>query len=109
MNSIQYEPAIIREFASKLYAEANRVILLWAILLAVPGAGIGGAIGYLFLAGWEAEAAGGVLGGILGIGVLGGLGRSIGERKAFILKLQAQLALCQVAIEENSKKRAGTI
>ena len=108
MNSIQYEPAIIREFASKLYAEANRVILLWAILLAVPGAGIGGAIGYN-LAGWGAKAAGGVLGGLLGLGVLGGLGRYIGERKAFILKLQAQLALCQVAIEENSKKRAGTI
>jgi hypothetical protein len=40
--------------------------------------------------------------GLLGAVVVGFIGYKIGEGKAFALKLQAQTALCQVRIEENT-------
>lgn len=40
----------------------------------------------------------------LGAVVAGLIGYAIGTEKAFQLKLQAQTALCQVKIEENTRK-----
>ena len=92
----QYDPKIIVEFADRLHSQANSIIMRHMAI----GALVGCAIGY-------AAGRGGDSVGIatLIIGVIGGaMGYSIGEQKAFTLKLQAQMALCQAKIEENTRK-----
>ena len=45
---------------------------------------------------------------VLAIGLLGGLvGATVGQRKAFEYKLQAQLTLCQMQTEFNTRQKAG--
>jgi hypothetical protein len=45
---------------------------------------------------------------LIGILVVGLLGFWIGWNKAFILKLHAQIALCQAKIEENTRNSMKT-
>lgn len=92
---IEYDPRIIEKFAIRLYRTAWIVIVLLT-LIGLAGGGFGG----YSLASWGDDeivwAAGGAL-------ILGGLGFWLGWEVAFRLKLRAQLALCQVQIEENTR------
>lgn len=88
---VQYEPEIIYQFAERLYSKATTIVAVYA----VAGAVIGIFIGY-GMKGWTSAIIGGV--------ILGGVGWYLGTEKAFALKLQAQTALCQAAIERNSRK-----
>ena len=45
------------------------------------------------------------LGATLGVLIGAGLGFYLGQQKAFILKLQAQTALCQAQIERNTRSK----
>ena len=98
-NSIEYDPNIIQEFAKRLYRQASTIVaayviggilvgaIIGSILVALPrGANIAPGVGLLF---------GGIFGGIFGY--------IRGAEKAFKLKLEAQLALCQVQIESNTR------
>jgi hypothetical protein len=100
-SSIEYDAAIIHQFAGHLYAQARAIIVRYTILGVMTGAlaaGIGGAA----LARDEAAgAAGGLLGALIG----GALGLSAGRDRAFALKLQAQTALCQLQIEANTRTK----
>ncbi len=87
---VTYDPKIIREFANTLYERANTIILVHTIISALVGAAMGGAL---------KGGGGAIIGLILG----GALGCYLGVQKAFALKLQAQTALCQVQIEENTR------
>lgn len=87
-----YDSKIIYEMADKLYKKADSIIVTYTAL----GALILGALGILGMA------AVGIL--PLITAVIGGIiGFVIGQEKAFELKLQAQVALCQVKIEENTR------
>jgi len=88
----RYDARIIIEFAHQLYDQANLVLVLFTI----GGIVIGGGGGALI----STEIA------VIGALVLGSIGYFIGQTRAFQLKLQAQQALCQVAIEENTRKLA---
>ena len=46
---------------------------------------------------------GALIGGSIGALVLGLIAFSLGQQKAFALRLQAQVALCQVQIEANTR------
>lgn len=85
-----YDPAVIQEFADRLYAKASGIIRSYTILGLIL-------LGFAGLATSEPilGAVGAVIGGIVGY--------SMGKEKAFAHKLQAQTALCQVQIEKNSK------
>lgn len=103
MASPSYDPIVIRKFAKALYSRARSIILVWTFI----GAAIGGGGGYFLGSGWvlsgsnvDAE----LVFAAVGLALLGGVGFVFGSARAFMLKLQAQIALCQVQIEENTRK-----
>jgi hypothetical protein len=92
-----YDPSVIQKFADDLYAQAATTMAVYALVGCVAG----GAIGYELLAVASAESAS--TGAIIGLVIGGLLGFATGTRIGFGLKLQAQVALCQVRIEENTR------
>lgn len=110
----RYDPSIIRHFADMLYARARAIVLTYTIVGFLLGGATGaGAAGLLFImlatfGGARSNAAFVVLmvAGSAGAvcAILGAIvGRNAGLAKAFGLKLQAQTALCQVQIEQNTR------
>lgn len=97
--TVQYDSNIIREHAVALYSRAARIVFMTGLLGCVFGAIAGSVLG---------ASSGGspaffmVLGALLGTLV----GVSMGRGRAFVLQLQAQTALCQVAIEANTRRAA---
>lgn len=87
---VTYEPNVIQEFSGRLYAKAKNIILSYTILGIII-------LGFAGIATQQPifGAIGAVIGGLIGY--------SMGKEKAFQYKLQAQTALCQVKIEENSR------
>lgn len=87
----KYEPEVIQEFADRLYAQAKSIIATYtfmgALLLGFAGLAI-------------ADPILGLIGALAG----GATGYNLGKEKAFLLKLKAQTALCQVQTEINSRK-----
>ena len=88
---MEYDAKVIVEFASKLYIKAKSIVLTYIVLGALVGA----------FTGFAATQHG--IGAIVGGFIVGAIGYSLGSDKAFQLKLQAQVALCQVQIEKNSR------
>lgn len=101
---LDFDSNIIRQFASRLYRRADSIIVSYVLfglvfgatmgLLGVSKLGVGqfNPLVVLFLS--------------AGMGVL--VGYAIGAEKAFKLRLEAQIALCQVQIEKNTKSLATT-
>lgn len=87
---IRYDASIIREFAQSLYNQAESTVLIYTIGGIVIGVGLGYLISTVAL--------------LIGAVIIGGIGYMIGQARAFQLKLQAQVALCQVQIEENTRQ-----
>lgn len=104
---VQYDPAVIKEFAERLYRRANGL----AIGYAIRGFILTAAVGLLAfslsggrLSGAEVIFIGGIA-GVLGAGV----GWSIGRERGFKLRLEAQQALCQLAIEANTRASGASV
>jgi hypothetical protein len=94
---VQYDPSIIQQMADALYTQAKGIEARYALL----GLLLGGCSGY---AGAAAADFGVPLILLIGGAVTGALlGFGIARPKAFLLRLQAQQALCQVKIEENTR------
>lgn len=89
---VRYDENIIKRFAQNLYDQAN----LTVILFTASGVLLGGGGGSLVLE---------QVGMIVGAVIFGFIGYLIGQTRAFQLKLQAQVALCQVQIEQNTRSR----
>ena len=92
----EYQPHIIEEFADRLYAQASSIIISHTVL----GGVIGAVAGYGATRGTSINGVAWMASGL----VIGAIGYSIGKQKAFTLKLQAQTSLCQVKIEQNTRK-----
>jgi hypothetical protein len=99
---ITYDSGIIEKYAARLYRQARVAIVLYALMMGVVGVfGSASAFG----GGLSAFRSGSpklvvpIAGGVLGIL----LGTAIGIARAFTLRLQAQVALCQVQIEKNTR------
>jgi hypothetical protein len=92
---VQYDRSVIQTFANSLYAQANSIIAVCTII----GVVIGGVGGYFV----PIDDMQGILAGGGAI-IVGLIGFQIGRQRAFALKLQAQTALCQAKIEENTGK-----
>jgi len=93
---VAYDPDIIQQMADGLYKQAKGIETRYALLGVIIG-GVGGFAGAATV-GFDVPL-------ILAVGgaVVGGLmGYSIAKPKAFLLRLQAQQALCQVRIEANT-------
>ena len=93
--SVHYDEAIIRKFAQQLYNRANFIIVLCILVGGAGGFLVGGALG-------ERGSVDNALAIFAVIGAL--IGAAIGTSLAFKYKLQAQVALCQVKIEKNTRR-----
>ena len=93
---VRYDPSLIQRHAQQLYERA------WvSVVLSTFGGAFIGLLGGLVFR--ETAYALVVL---VTVPFGGGVGFMIGAQRAFALRLQAQLALCQVAIERNTRRAA---
>lgn len=92
---------IIEQFADTLYRKADRIVQNAMILFGLIGAFLGFAIGAT-----TRSLLASLIIALIGILICGYLGRIYGEMKAFVLRLEAQRALCEVEIEKNTRKTA---
>ena len=95
---VVYDPKIILAFAEALYRRAASIVATYTVLGTLVGAGLGGAVG--------SQGDRGLIGMAIGAVVFGAVAFGIGQQKAFALRLQAQVALCQVQIEANTRRSA---
>jgi len=93
---VQYDPAVIQEFAERLYKKAMSVVVTYTMI----GVLLGSAIGFFI-----EHSRGRIDMSFLYIGLIVGavIGYVIGNEKAFWIRLAAQAALCQVQIEKNTR------
>lgn len=95
---VEYDPKIIRDYAEGMYKQAQSIVTCYffiGIFLAVIVFShisdlLKGEFDFLIIA--------------IGVFVGGVIGLFAGKNRAFEMKLNAQQALCQVAIQENIKK-----
>ena len=90
-----YDPKLLRALAEQLNAQARTAVVVGIFAGAVTGGLFGFAASLIFMLSHSLLIPGAAVGAILGI--------FAGRRKAQALKLQAQMALCQIQIEENSR------
>jgi F0F1-type ATP synthase assembly protein I len=92
---VKYDASIIQQFADRLYKRASSIVASLTVIGILFGFGIGYALDYAYDLGTIGLIVGAALGAIIGF--------AIGQERAFVLKLQAQVALCQVQIEQNTR------
>jgi F0F1-type ATP synthase assembly protein I len=88
-----YDPKLLRKLAEKLDAQARTAVVGGIVAGAVTGSLFGYAAALMFSTPYSLVLPGLMVGSIIGI--------FAGRRKAHALKLQAQMAYCQIKIEEN--------
>ena len=93
---VSYDPKLVYEFADRFYRRAGHVVVSSVVVGLLAGILVGRLL---------TEAFGGYTWAIAAVAGL--IGYAAGSQRAFALKLQAQQALCQVKIEENTRASAG--
>lgn len=94
--AVQYDPQVIAQHAEALYRRASRIVLTYGVVGFLVGAAVLGAVASQRSVGGVMVLVGGLVGALMGV--------SIGRSRAFVYQLQAQQALCQVAIELNTRR-----
>lgn len=94
---VNYSSEVIEQFAAGLYKEADSTVLTYTAVGFLLGGTAGFLVSFPFLVLLAVVPAG--IGAVIGAVI----GRSMGQAAAFKLRLQAQQALCQVAIEKNTR------
>lgn len=93
---MEYDKKILLEFADRLYKRARSIVVFYSIVGAFVGLILGAWVGVVVKHPVM----------ILVCFILGIVfGFVFGTNKAFQLKLQAQLTMCQVQIEENTHSK----
>lgn len=108
---VSYDPNLIIQFADRLYARANRLIATYVIRGFLLGGLVPGLLFFIVsrVAGGAGLRMGEGLCVFLPLGAIGAaIGWSIATEKVFVLKLQAQQALCQLQIEMNTRKQGAS-
>lgn len=100
------------QYASRLYARADFVVYRETFIGLLIGCVAGYSIGLLLPLTKVAHSLPGHVQLVVGVGggILGTLiGWAVGNDKAFDLRLQAQMALCQAQIEANTRTAAARV
>lgn len=95
---IAFDPRVIQEFADRLYAQADSIIAQSTALATLMGAAVGYMISVI-----SHEPAQAGISTISCAGIAGIMGYLRGREKAFKLRLDAQLALCEIYTERNTR------
>lgn len=103
-----YDPAVIQQIADDLYSEADAIVSAATTRGVLGGGVLGLALGMLFMSA-GGQAGDGAVGALLIWIVIfgaGGYAMVIGpaRRQALQLRYQAQLALCQMRTELNTRR-----
>ena len=95
---MQYDPKVIKEHAERLIQQSQSIVPIQFFIGVFSGMIIFGGVTAWLDIGFDFV--------IISIGVLigGVMGYGSGQNRSFELKLQAQMALCQAQIEQNTKK-----
>jgi hypothetical protein len=89
-----YDSGVIEEFADRLYTRAASIVSFYVLFGLLVGAGAGFGV--------KMETRNDIAGWITVV-VTVALAYYFGQQRAFQLRLQAQIALCQVQIEKNTR------
>lgn len=98
---MKYDAAIIEQHASAFYAQADMIELYYSLVGGLLGCGLAAVVIVL-----TQEAAPWNFSGLCMIPLAGFVGRSIGKRRSFHLRLQAQLIMQKVRFEDNTHRMA---
>src|SRR5262245_20934113 len=95
MTSVQYDAAVIQQFAERLYSIARRIVVTATILGALVGLILGAVLAAAMQGRSDSFGSGSSSMLVMGVvTVLGGLlGFSYGMQRSFILRFQAQIPL----------------
>lgn len=96
MARAEYDPAIIQQFADNLYKKAQKIITEFTISGMLISAVLG-----MFL--YFSPLKNSIIIWVVAIPLPSFVGYTIGSQLAFSLKLKAQIALCMMQIEENTR------
>jgi hypothetical protein len=109
---VAYDPDVILRFVNRLYRRARTVV----ITSTIGGVLSGGIIGFFVVLFFDQrtprlpsrfsldELGTELIACLIGAVLCGLVGFLAGRERAFLLRLQAQTALCQAKIEENTRK-----
>lgn len=108
--NVEYNPSIIQTFANRLYSQANSIVFVFTILGLASGAFIGFVLSDGQGGGFEGIGRVGtdntkLIYEVAGAVIFGSIGFAMGSSLAFRFRLQAQVALCQKTIEENTRRK----
>jgi hypothetical protein len=92
-----YDPNLLRTLAERLNAQARTAVVVGIVAGTVTGGLFGFAASLIFMLSHSLLIPGAIMGAVLGI--------FAGRRKAQALRLQAQMALCQIQIEANTRQK----
>ncbi len=109
---VAYDPAVIQKFVDRLYRRARTTV----ISSTIGGVLFGGLLG--FWLSWLLDSGSvrvprhlsldelgtELIACLIGAVLFGLIGLMAGRERAFMLRLQAQVALCQAKIEENTRQ-----
>ena len=91
-----YDASVIITFTDNLYAQAGNVVATYSVIGVLVGGAVGAVIANVAHIAWPMVA-------LAGAAIVGAVAFQLGQQKAFSLRLQAQIALCQVQIEANTR------
>ncbi len=100
VEALAYSPSDIDNCARRRYSLAASIVRSATVTGALVAAVALGALGYMATKGTSGALVGGVVGLIIG----GLMGYEAGMNRAVLIKLQAQVALCTMQIEWNTRK-----
>ena len=109
---VAYDPSVIQKFVDRLYRRAKTITITSTIGGVLGGGLFGFVLGLLFDQGSIRlparasldELSTELVACLIGAVLFGLIGFLSGRERAFLLRLQAQAALCQAKIEENTRK-----
>ncbi|NJK31272.1 MAG: hypothetical protein HC927_02015 [Deltaproteobacteria bacterium] len=101
-----YNPSIIQQHAQRLYGQATTITAVYTIL-GVFGGALSGVLAKPFLGRGDPASDFSIL--LVAMVACGLVGFFVGNLRGFDLRLQAQVALCQLQIEINTRQTAQAV